>query len=79
MLNLTRFLVLWELSGREGVGEGRVGGWGRVQAQVGGGGRGPVPGPAGSASVEHAQLVVHTVRRHLAGKMRTNYRTVLTS
>ena len=31
----------------------------------GGGSGGPVPGPAGRLSVEHPQLVVDTVRRHL--------------
>jgi hypothetical protein len=59
--SLTGFLVLGQVSRREGVGEGGVGGRGRVQAKVGGSGRGTVPGPARPASVEHTQLVVDAV------------------
>ena len=40
---------------------GRAGG----EAEVGGPGGGPVPGPAGGLPVEHPQLVVHAVRGHL--------------
>ena len=35
------------------------------QAEVAGGGRGSVPGPAGRLSVEHPELVVDTVRGDL--------------
>ena len=40
-------------------------GRGSGQAQVRGGGRGSVPRPTGGLTVEHPQLVVDTVRRHL--------------
>ena len=41
-------------------------GWGASwQSKMGGSGCGPVPGPTCSLTIEHAELVIDTVRGHL--------------